>query len=89
MNTKKIKQLNDLRKNIDSVDSEIIHLLCKRFEISKKIGQIKKESNINILDSNREEEVKKGWKSTTSKGLNLLPILESILIVSKQVQSEL
>lgn len=88
MNAEKIKQLNDLRKNIDTIDSEIIHLLCKRFEISKNIGLIKKENNIKILDSNREEEVKKSWGSL-SEGLNFLPILESILNVSKKVQAEL
>ena len=88
MNTEKLKHLNDLRKNIDQIDSEIIQLLCKRFEIAKNIGLIKKEHNVQILDSNREEEVKKSWNSV-SQGLNLLPILDSILTVSKQVQAKL
>ena len=88
MNTEKVNQLNDLRKNIDQIDSEIIQLLCKRFEVSKNIGLIKKENNVQILDSNREEEVKNYWNDS-SNGLNLLPILDSILVVSKQLQTKL
>lgn len=88
MNIEKINQLHDLRKNIDQIDSEIIQLLRKRFEISKNIGMFKKENNVQILDSNREEEVKNCW-SNSSQGLNLLPILDSILSVSKQVQTNL
>lgn len=88
MNTEKVKQLTDLRENIDQIDSEIIQLLCKRFEISRNIGIFKKENSVQILDSNREEEVKKSWNNS-SHGLNLLPILDSILTVSKQVQTNL
>ena len=89
MESKNITELDLLRDNIDKIDSELIHLLHKRFEISKNIGIIKKQNNVTILDSNREEKVKTNWKANSINEVNLLPILETILTVSKDIQSKL
>jgi chorismate mutase len=39
-------QLERMRLQIDSIDQQLIELLGKRFEISRKIAQIKKEQNL-------------------------------------------
>ena len=49
--------IEDLRKDIDALDNEIIKLLDKRFDCSKKIGDEKKASNIKVLDSSREQAI--------------------------------
>lgn len=46
-----------LRNRIDSIDYQIIKLLDKRMEISRRVGRIKKEKNDNILDESREFEI--------------------------------
>ncbi len=47
--------LEELRSEIDSIDSRLLTLLASRMEISSKIGLLKKENNIPILQSGRWE----------------------------------
>ncbi len=49
MNTK----LENLRKQIDTVDEKILTLLSKRISIVRKIGKLKKENGIKLLDEKR------------------------------------
>ncbi|MEG0919714.1 MAG: chorismate mutase [Anaerovoracaceae bacterium] len=48
--------LNDLRKEIDNIDVEMVKLFQKRMEISKEIGEYKSQKGLPILDKKREEE---------------------------------
>lgn len=50
-----MKQLDDLRTELDEIDYEILNLLAKRFEKIKLIGELKKEKNIPVLQKNREK----------------------------------
>ena len=50
-------KLENLRKEIDKIDSEIIQLLAKRFEIVKQIGVFKKENKISVVDNRRFQKV--------------------------------
>lgn len=47
--------LDDLRREIDSVNHEILELLAKRVSLSKKVAQAKKENNLPIYDPIREK----------------------------------
>ena len=47
-------RLIELRNEIDQLDNKIMELLDKRFEITKQVGLLKKESNTKILDAKRE-----------------------------------
>lgn len=49
--------LEELRCKIDKIDTDILNLLKERMEVSKNIGIIKKDLNINIHDRSREESV--------------------------------
>ena len=51
------KKLNEYRKEIDSIDTEIKELFLKRMYISKKIGDFKKLNKLEVLDLNREKEI--------------------------------
>lgn len=50
-----MKKLDDLRADLDEIDTEILGLLAKRFEKIKLIGELKKEKNMPILQKSREE----------------------------------
>jgi len=50
-------QLDQLRKDIDLMDDELIHLLSSRMKVAREIGQYKKDNNITILQSNRWKEI--------------------------------
>lgn len=45
--------LREMRTQIDNIDDELLQLLAKRSEISSKIGVIKKENNLTVLQLNR------------------------------------
>jgi chorismate mutase / prephenate dehydratase len=51
--------LKDLRDQIDALDDEILSYLEKRVAISKQIGDVKRDSGLNVFDLAREESVLK------------------------------
>lgn len=51
------KQLEEWRKEIDKLDQELIELLEKRFELSKKIGEFKHTNKLPIIDEKRYQEL--------------------------------
>lgn len=51
-------QLNELRSQIDTINSELVLLLGKRTEIAREIARIKKREQLPILDSSREDAIK-------------------------------
>lgn len=50
-------EIDFYRKKINNIDSKILKLLKERFEVSKKIGEIKKKKGIKVLDKKREKEI--------------------------------
>ncbi|MDP2103513.1 MAG: chorismate mutase [Candidatus Gracilibacteria bacterium] len=49
--------LIQFREQIDTIDTEIIHLLSRRFEIVRGVGQYKKQNNLPPLQPGRWQEV--------------------------------
>lgn len=49
--------LKALRQEIDDVDQALLHMIKKRSEIAKHIGNIKKENNAPALQPTRRQEV--------------------------------
>jgi chorismate mutase/prephenate dehydratase len=49
--------LNELRKEIDTIDEELLRLLNKRMAIVKKVGEYKNSSNAPIYRPEREKEI--------------------------------
>ncbi len=52
-----MSNLDIFRKEINDIDDMILDLLAKRMSVSVQVGKFKKENNITILNSNRENEV--------------------------------
>ncbi|MGF1583956.1 MAG: chorismate mutase [Bacteroidales bacterium] len=50
-------ELEKYRENIDRIDKQLIDLLKERFKYSEKIGKIKGDRGIPILQSGRWDEV--------------------------------
>lgn len=46
-----------LRKSINLIDKQILDLINERLSLAKQIGDLKKQSGIQILDSSREKEI--------------------------------
>src|SRR5690606_8368078 len=52
-----IAELEKLRTEIDSLDSNILEIIGKRMAIADRIGTLKKEKNVAILQSRRWREI--------------------------------
>ncbi len=48
--------LNDYRKEIDSIDDQLIALFAQRMETAEKIAEYKKANGLRVLDACREKE---------------------------------
>ncbi len=51
------KELERLRKEIDKIDEEILHLLNKRARLAKEVGHIKKKYNLPVYVPSREMKI--------------------------------
>ena len=47
-------QLLEVREKIDEVDRQLVLLLAERFFLTRQVGQLKAESNLNAVDPGRE-----------------------------------
>ena len=50
-------KLEDGRKMIDAIDTDILILLNRRAQISRRIGSLKCQAGLPIVDSDREQNV--------------------------------
>ncbi|MDO4336263.1 MAG: bifunctional 3-deoxy-7-phosphoheptulonate synthase/chorismate mutase type II [Bacteroidales bacterium] len=57
-------ELDALRTDIDHIDSELLELLAKRMEISKKIGEYKKAHNMMVVQLGRHDSIMKDRTDT-------------------------
>ena len=51
------ESLNELRREIDKLDDELLDLLTRRMQVSQRIGRYKKEHNMPVLQAARYEEM--------------------------------
>lgn len=82
-------KIKELRDKINFLDDEIIKMLEDRFLISKKIGEIKFNSQSKVLDAKREREIvdrlNTNTKIISKESLGL--IYQNIFKVSREIQS--
>lgn len=84
-----MKRIQILRKGIDHIDDKVSFLIDQRMKISKKIGHLKKQYEVE--DLNREEKIKSRIKINYS---NLPPelidgIWQIIFDYSKNIQRKI
>lgn len=84
-----MKNLDESRKNLDEIDSQIVHLLEKRMEISKEIGILKLNNNLKTEDSGREDQVIKNLENKIAPEFktSIKPIYGEIFKESKKIIS--
>ena len=83
-------KMDILRSNIEKIDLLLLDLLCKRLEISKEIGIIKKEKNLPIFDETREKElIKKLIEKNKLDSIYLEHFWNEIFFISRCVQKDI
>jgi len=49
--------LEEIRKEIDTIDTELVGLFKKRMECAKRVAEVKKQENKSVLNQSREREI--------------------------------
>lgn len=84
-----MEDLKEIRNQINKIDKEIIDLLEKRFDLSKKVRAYKISHNKKIYDPVREKEILKKIKDNNPKyGKYFVEIYQEIMDQSKNLQKE-
>ncbi len=88
-----VKNLDHLREQINHLDEELISLISTRMNVAKHIGEIKKNSQVTVLQSSRYNEVlERSIKKGEQVGLShefIKNYLEAIHIESIRIQNSL
>ena len=84
-----MEDLKEIRNQINKIDEEIIDLLEKRFDLSKKVREYKISHNKKIYDPVREKEILEKIKEDNPKyGKYFVEIYQEIMDQSKNLQKE-
>ena len=61
-----VEAIDQLRRQIDDLDNQLIELLSNRMRICREIGQYKREHNITVFQASRYNEIleKRGAQAT-------------------------
>lgn len=80
--------LEQFRKEVDRIDSEIAALLVKRINLIIEVGMIKESLGIPTYDAKREKEIEKNieYKDDTILDKALKSIYERIIDESRAIQ---
>lgn len=85
-----MKDIKELRQEIDLIDKQMKVLFFKRMETAYQIGEYKKANNLPIFDPKREEEIINKIKEDNDIDSSLLPLyiefVKSIMNISKDYQ---
>ena len=87
------ENIDQLRSQIDVIDENLLNLLASRMNISRKIGEYKKDNNIAILQTSRwdsilEEMVRKGGENGLPEKF-VTAVFNAIHEASVQVQNDI
>ncbi len=87
-----MKELENLRKEIDAIDARIVDLYEKRMKVSEEVARYKLSTGKNVLDRSREESKLSQVKSLTTNSFNekgIVELYEQIMSMSRKKQYSL
>lgn len=84
-----MKDLSQIRTEIDSIDSQLIELFKRRMDCSKAVAEYKKANGIPVYNAQREEEILKEVEQKGGEyGKYAGEFFEKILELSRELQEE-
>lgn len=87
-----MSELDEYRKQIDSIDKELIELFEKRMNIAIKVGKYKRKNNLPIFNGKREEEViEKNVRNLNNSNYSDITrrFFENIMELSRSLQKDI
>ena len=82
-----MKDLNEIRKDINRIDTELLKLFCDRMDCSKAVAEYKKENGIPIFNEQRENEIlDKVFEEGGEYGEYARELYKEIMRLSRELQ---
>ena len=84
-------ELQTLRQDIDKLDGQLVELFCHRMDITRRVGEYKRERGIPVLDQARERQVlqNKGELAGDELRPAVITLYQTILALSRRQQRDL
>lgn len=82
--------LNELRNQIDGIDSEILKLFSRRMEVCKEVAEYKKANNLPVMQGGREKQVIENIRNNAPEELRdgAAMLFQNIMDISKCIQNK-
>ncbi len=81
--------IEDLRAEIDRIDSDLLKIFNKRASLALKIGELKKVSGLPIFDPNREKQIFQRMKQENPGPLDdqaIVRLFERVIDESRRLE---
>ena len=84
-------ELQNLRRDIDGIDSQLVELFCRRMDVTRRVGEYKRERGIPVLDQARERQVlqNKGELAGDELRPAVVTLYQTIMALSRRQQRDL
>lgn len=85
-----MNNLEDLRKKIDKIDSELMPLFTERMKCSAEVAEYKRANNMPVLDKKRETEILNAKMQAAEEGFGtaVYDFYTAIMAISRAAQNE-
>ena len=85
-----MRSKEEIRKDIDETDRELVRLFCRRMELSDEMGRLKAAQGLPITDNAREKEIKMKIRELTDIRFTdeTLGLYDIILSLSREHQKK-
>ena len=84
-------ELQTLRQEIDEIDGKLVELFCRRMDVTRRVGEYKRERAIPVLDQARERQVLQNKGELAGDGLRpaVITLYQTIMALSRRQQRDL
>ena len=86
-----MKDLQALRGDIDAIDREMVELFRRRMDVTRRVGEYKRERGIPVLDQARERQVLQNKGELAGEELRpaVITLFQTIMAISRRQQRDL
>ena len=84
-------ELQNLRRDIDAIDREMVELFRRRMDVTRKVGEYKRERGIPVLDQERERQVLRNKGELAGEELRpaVITLYQTIMALSRRQQRDM
>ena len=79
--------INDCRRHIDEINKEILKLLNNRAKYALKIGKLKQQGNLSVLNKLREENIFQEMQKRNKGPLNNSAIIHIFKVIMEECRN--